>query len=403
MDLKLFVLAAVWLVSNPSGFGIEIEQDQQLMVSAFFLQVVHIAQVPDKLSLSGILFMGSLLQCSKPQDRIFGYLGILRLSTKKCPLPMSLAPDYTKSVADVYCDATRYCIDECDELWLLDSFGYERSSGNAIEDLPTWVPSWYCGSEQVHMLKGAAQILRHAELWARESRATGLLLAPETGIAKVLSIRGVVLETISEHSDALLTSSATTYDEYIFEAYMLLDDDTTTESDDLGPKLDRLDNVLSAGIPGLELKRHWWTYLRLTAPSTGIGIDDLQSPITHSAESPTLEDSRFGYPDRSGPGARDAMEEVMRSLKRATQFCIDRKAFLTQSGLLGIGPKALDDGDVIAVSKLSQRPMVLRRAEEAGPDHYSVIGSAFVEDIHSGEELFAAADEVDGIGTMHLV
>jgi hypothetical protein len=66
-------------------------------------------------------------------------------------------------------------------------------------------------------------------------------------------------------------------------------------------------------------------------------------------------------------------------------------------------PKALQDGDVIAVSKLSQRPMVLRRAEDSGLDHYAVIGSAFVENVHNGNEIFAAADEDGGIGTIHLV
>ena len=76
---------------------------------------------------------------------------------------------------------------------------------------------------------------------------------------------------------------------------------------------------------------------------------------------------------------------------------------MTQSGRLGIGPEALRDGDIIAVSKLSQWPMVLRHAENSEPDHYTVLGAAYIEDIRSGEEILTAADEGDGIGTMHLV
>lgn len=84
-------------------------------------------------------------------------------------------------------------------------------------------------------------------------------------------------------------------------------------------------------------------------------------------------------------------------------YCSRRKALLSQFGLLGIGRKALWDGDVIAVSKLSQHPMVLRRAEDARPDYYTMLGAAFVKDIHSGKEIFTAAAEGERIGIICLV
>jgi hypothetical protein len=360
--------------------------------------MLGIAMAPDKLSLDVILLSSMMLQCSDPRDRVFALLSLLRLSTQKCLFSMSLVPDYTKSVVDVYCDATRHCIGEGDELWTMDSFGYERSSDTAIEDLPTWVPNWYCGREQWFTFAEAKELLRHAKLWPRAPRAAGTLLDPKARIGRVLSIRGVVLETISEHSNALIASSAFAYPEYIFGAFMLLSDDT-----DLDQRLDRLEHILSIGHPDVDLKRHWLQYLRLTTPPADIGTSDLQNPTTHSAERPGPYDPRCEESASSAPGAQDAMEEVMRGFTEATRFCIGRKAFITQSGLLGIGPKALQDGDVIAVSKLSQRPMVLRRAAGSGPDHYAIIGSAFVETIHNGNEIFAAADEGGGIGTIHLV
>lgn len=77
---------------------------------------------------------------------------------------------------------------------------------------------------------------------------------------------------------------------------------------------------------------------------------------------------------------------------------------MTGSGCLGIGPRRLQKGDVIAMSKLSQWPMVLRPAYHLGCDQYSMIGAAYVERYKgSGEELFAIGAELVGVGTIHLV
>jgi hypothetical protein len=46
--------------------------------------------------------------------------------------------------------------------------------------------------------------------------------------------------------------------------------------------------------------------------------------------------------------------------------------------------------------------MVLRRAEHAGPDHLTVIGSAFVEGVKDREAVSAKAAQGEGIGTIRL-
>lgn len=97
------------------------------------------------------------------------------------------------------------------------------------------------------------------------------------------------------------------------------------------------------------------------------------------------------------------LKEALSNFHDAARHCTGRRAFITKSGLLGLGPKALQDGDVIVVSKLGPWPMVLRQAEDSGPDHYTVTGQAIVEGIISEEKVFAAAAECEGIGTVHLL
>jgi len=106
-----------------------------------------------------------MLQCSEPRDRVFGLVSLLRLSTMRFPYPVELAPDYNKSVVDVYCDATRACFKECDDPWMLDSCGYERNGDNVIEDLPTWVPSWFCGTDAMYSTDGVIRLPNHTRLW----------------------------------------------------------------------------------------------------------------------------------------------------------------------------------------------------------------------------------------------
>lgn len=87
----------------------------------------------------------------------------------------------------------------------------------------------------------------------------------------------------------------------------------------------------------------------------------------------------------------------------AARYCKEHKLFVTQSGRLGLGPRTLEDGDVVAISKISQWPMILRREPSRGDNFYTMVGAAYVEGIKDGEAIFAAAAQEDRIGTFYLV
>jgi hypothetical protein len=80
--------------------------------------------------------------------------------------------------------------------------------------------------------------------------------------------------------------------------------------------------------------------------------------------------------------------EALLRFYEAVKYRRNRALFMARSGYLGNGPRRLQKGDVIAVSRLSQWPMVLRPAYHLGCDRYSMIGAAYVERYRgSGEEL----------------
>ncbi|KAM0709958.1 hypothetical protein Q7P35_002320 [Cladosporium inversicolor] len=300
--LASIIPAATWLMFNPSAFGNAINHDNQL---------------------------------NDPRDRVFGMLGLLKLSTEQSPSRVNLAPDYTKSVVDVYSDATRACIGECDPPWLLESFGYEREAENRIENLP--------------LESRALELPRHAGLWAYEYRSADTPLVPDSSTGIVLSIRVVALEKVSKYSVVLTHGDPRSYFEFMSEAHDILSDDATHVSVNL-EQLNRLDHILGAGYKDAKVFRCFVECLRF---------------MVHA------------------------------------RHCTGRRAFITKSGLLGLGPKALQDGDVIVVSKLGPWPMVLRQAEDSGPDHYTVTGQAIVEGIISEEKVFAAAAECEDISPLN--
>ena len=405
INVHVFIFAVDWLFHNPSGFAEDIVKEQQLLEAMSFLAITRSAFVPGELSLSGALHRGIWLQCSEPLDRVFGLLGFARHATRERTAYASLTPDYTRSVVDVYCDATRYCIGECNPPWLLDLLGYDRNSDNMIEGLPTWVPSWYYGEKEIHNRHRATGLPDSMQLWKKLSSSVNLCLVPESSVEKVLSIRGVIVGAISKHSDTVIPSissdSSLIVDFMSNAGKLLLGDDMLIG---IFSNHYRLDHVLSAGCRDVDLMRWWLECLQhVLNPIMRLGANDVQAPTPHPAGPSEQEKTQSDDSDGRSPETPIPGVSAMRKFREALIYCYKRKVFLTQTGLLGIGPKALQDGDIIAVSMLSQRPMVLRRAEGSGPDHYTVLGAAFVEGITSGEEVFAAAAKGEGIGTIHLV
>jgi hypothetical protein len=366
-------------------------------------------------------------------------------------MSVDLAPDYTKSVAEVYYEATKACIVEFPLYWGLDSFGYERGEGDVIEELPTWVPNWYCGSFRWNSTKNRAMRLpEHAKLWTYQDPPANRCLVPESSSGKILSIRGVVLETIVECSKAFNLFDRSGRIEFMSSACRLLLNENTHASTGV-EHFNRLHHVLGAGShhstdirrcleflefypsndhvmsEGSDLTTHAGTgveqcnrlYHVLVAgsyvsteirrcleflgscPSNDHVMSEGSDLTTHSTNLSTqIKNNGLHVGLRR---LRDAMNEALESCVERIEACFHRKVFKTQSGLLGIGPKALQNGDVVIVSRLSMLPMVIRRAVHSGPDHYTVIDNAFVEGVHNGEEILAAAAKRNAMETIHLL
>lgn len=101
----------------------------------------------------GEQFLGLFdFEATDARDRVFGVLGMYRgkaqlmaWTTKKLfgNIPPLLAPDYKKSLMEVYRDATRYMVEESDALDVLQFLYHSADNALGDGDWPTWVPKWH--------------------------------------------------------------------------------------------------------------------------------------------------------------------------------------------------------------------------------------------------------------------
>jgi hypothetical protein len=88
--------------------------------------------------------------------------------------------------------------------------------------------------------------------------------------------------------------------------------------------------------------------------------------------------------NRRGGGAYD-------TFMRRAGFSHCRRVFSTRTGYLGLGPSAMEEGDVVVVFFSFLVPFIIRKID----DHYLLVGEAYAYGIMKGEVLKGDMEEVD--------
>jgi hypothetical protein len=273
IDFHTYIAAAAWLFVKGLRKSTTIGKWGAIAFWSMAGRIVF----PGELTFSGILTSSVGLRCSEPRDGVFALLGILRLRAPDAPCTFSLAPDYTMSVVDVYCDAMRACLDRCEGFWNLETYGCERDASQMIEDLPTWIPSWYLVEED--RVPTATQFPYSCRIWSDGNIAMETPLLPGSNVGRVLTVQAVVLETILKHSDDVLTSHGNEVD-FVNERASFLARAADLSCDG---EVTRLNDVLTAGVPDANVLESWIDYLTVLKRHLDIlmeaGRGDEQAPV----------------------------------------------------------------------------------------------------------------------------
>jgi hypothetical protein len=89
-------------------------------------------------------------------------------------------------------------------------------------------------------------------------------------------------------------------------------------------------------------------------------------------------EERVSKENVSNIGATRWLEGQWRGLLR---FCYNRRFFITIRGRMGLGPRCLQAGDIVAVLRGAMLPFILRKEVE----DYRLLGAAYVHGIMDGE------------------
>lgn len=151
ISIDIVLTACAWLMYHQTHLPFELRNNLgllagQSMWSNKCFRDLLIAELDDRrdilssgepLSILVLNIRGS--STSDERDRVFGMLG---LAKKNFPLPELIRPDYTKSLAEVMRDATRYFISDEDLLgfYVVFFISHRRREDVTSPDWPSWVP-----------------------------------------------------------------------------------------------------------------------------------------------------------------------------------------------------------------------------------------------------------------------
>lgn len=130
----------------------------------------------DASTAAGLLIGGRLQMATDPKDAVFGTYGILQ--RLKIPL---LPPSYTKTIQEIYTEATKAAIEHDKSLLVL----METFESKAVANLPSWVPDWSVEKKTITSTRDfSATKASHCDF-------TFLL-------GHLLSVNGIVIDTIAQ-------------------------------------------------------------------------------------------------------------------------------------------------------------------------------------------------------------
>ena len=325
------------------------------------------------------------VQSKDPRDRIFAALGLLHLDKRNAGV---IVPDYYSSTQDVFITATAILLKELPGLDILT----KREAGpRQMRDLPSWVPDFTLPScSPLH------EEIRNSGPWPI-CRVEGPKLTLR-GVAFTTAKALHVWETADQDEDSKSVSLLQTG---LNSVVHLIQDNHTYQVDPLEVLWRTLiaNKTISPAYPEIK-SSHFRSFMALTVLQlldnpeyAERAPESFGNAFPPSDSKPTsdwfkvLQETRNRVRTKLYPKAEDVA--VVQVLKKETtvflsvveRYMTNRQIYVTEQGLVGIGPSSMKKGDQIVWIQDSQFLFVMR---ERGPE-YELIGETYLHGAMNGE------------------
>jgi hypothetical protein len=290
-------------------------------------------------------------KATDPRDKIFALFGIANQGCEMTPA----RPDYSRTVEEVYLSVARFLVGDDHSLQVLSAV--QRADADSA--LPSWVPDWRI-EYPVRLLDEAQAYLNfrvHGE------RLTYPVVTQIPHPHK-LALGGFSFDTVRKVDDAVLALDIVdACDRRLFHSFH----DRCAIAQTMGH-----DELYPPTQEDVEI-----VWLRTI--SAGLFPDGTQLE-TFFAKARYPQYVRWHLADKiSSSPPREVVDEIFSFIPPWTT---GRKAFVTQTGFLGLGPAEVEPGDVVCILFGGNLPYMMR---PLGLDEFIFLGPCYVHGIMYGE------------------
>ena len=303
-------------------------------------------------------------RASEARDRIFAALGLAKMFIQLEDAQLDLLrPNYHKSISNVFTDATRYCVLERKDLFVLTYINH-RCDGPTIAELPSWVPVW----DQNFVAEVDAHLMQESLFWA-SSRERVPMLNIRPGLKNSLVVSGFIITTATKCS-MLLDKEA------ILMAWRLLSCEAVRcvfnyhNAAAALPETQDFNDLAMVLTGGIDHTRRRWTRKECL-----LRFEAYEQTVANNT-SPTLDDSTENSPadERLAAQFHAAMNMALRN----------RRIFTADFAHLGLGPQTMEPGNIVTILLGHSVPAVLRKTSESS-NEFHFIGGCYMYGIMDGE------------------
>ena len=321
-----------------------------------------------------VLAIINIFEASDHRDYVFGILGLASKCLGMSEIPMLLRPDYTKPTSAIFRDVAIYCIQQRQDLAILDHVRHRLDDPSSLV-LPTWVPAW---NQSLDVELDADHI--KGNLFIACSKERSRISNLDQSHNATLTVTGIVFAETGMVSVPIQSAKCRVLlKQKVFDIYRRFRSFSNNDKASVQPDRLELAMTLTWGRNHVDEP---WNHEHCIASS--IAYDEA-----------TESDGVLYWGDLTAASTDKehlAAEFGQSMYQNLRHHCL----FTTKSGHIGLGPQTMQSGDIVAILYGCSTPVVLRRLE-AEEDEYNFVGACYVYGIMHGEAVDAhlAAGEED--------